>query len=75
MKVLIVDDEPLACERLAVSTDADDVTRAPADAAALEQHHVGLVTEHLTDVGAQPPRCCPRVELGLDDHAAVHQMQ
>ena len=73
--VALVDQAGLAGQRLTLAGDPDDVARAAADAAALEQHDLGVVAEDLGDVLAHPSGGGAGVQLGLDDDAAVDEVE
>src|SRR5512145_1566534 len=70
-----VDQSGLPGERLAVARHPDDVVAGLAQPARRDDTQFARVPEYLRDGAAQPPRGDTGVELGLDDDAAVDDVQ
>ena len=70
-----VDQPGLACQRLTVADEADDIARTAAKAAAGDDDELAGEPEQVSDRRPQPARCCAGVEFRLDDNATAGDVE
>ena len=70
-----IDQTGLTGQLLAVGVDTDEIPVALAEPTGMHDRHLAGVSEDLGDVLAETPRCDGRVEIGLDDDLAAHDVQ